>query len=155
MKIEDFIKKASYDYNGQMIFGQDGKQLLLDVRGWGAIHTNPNIDNPEKFQDDLGEWVADAINRKIESQKSAIPLVRCFKAYGEELIKELAYELVHQYEHDQFHTNRYRKGLLIVEFTYESEELLTVELTIDETYCKPITFKELEALTPVLGEYPE
>ena len=88
-------------------------------------------------------------------KKLAIPNVRCFKASGEELIKVLGFDLDDQYDHDQFHTTRYRKGLLIVEFTYESEELLTVELTIDETFCKSITFKELEALTSILGEYPE
>jgi hypothetical protein len=70
-------------------------------------------------------------------------------------IKGLGFELDHQYTHDGFHTNRYRKALLMVEFTYEGEELKTVDLTIEETFCKPITFDELKALTPVLGEWPE
>jgi hypothetical protein len=69
MDVKDFIgKKVNYDKHGQMIFGQNGRELILDVRGWGAIHTNKEIDNPEKFQDDLGEWIADAINQKLKAK---------------------------------------------------------------------------------------
>ena len=69
----------------------------------------------------------------------------------EEAVKELGYLLDCKFNHDQFNTNRYRKGLLIVEFTYEEKKLLTVDLTIDETFSKPITYSELKAITPVLG----
>ena len=73
MTIEQFIgRKARYDYNGQMILGIDlegNEYLLLDVRGWGRIHTNSGISEPEKFQDDLGEWIADAINQKLSAPK--------------------------------------------------------------------------------------
>jgi len=81
-------------------------------------------------------------------------VVNCFKTDGEQLIKILGFELDHQYNHDHFHTNRYRKGLLMVEFTYNGFRLETVDLTIDETFCKPITYAELKAITPVLGEIP-
>lgn len=79
-------------------------------------------------------------------------IVNCFKTDGEQLIKTLGFELDHQYNHDHFHTNRYRKGLLMVEFTYEGFTLKTIDLTIDEVFCKPITYAELKAITPVLGE---
>jgi hypothetical protein len=76
---------------------------------------------------------------------------RCFKTYGEKIIKDLGFEFDHTLTHDQFHTNRWRKGLLIVEFTYEGFTLKTVDLTIYEMFSKPITYVELQAITPVLA----
>jgi len=81
-------------------------------------------------------------------------IVNCFKTDGEQLIKTLGFELDHSYDHDHFHTNRYRKGLLMVEFTYEGFTLKTIDLTMDEVFCKPITYAELKAITPILGEIP-
>ena len=52
----------------------------------------------------------------------------------EEQIRKLGFELEHCYAHDQFHTNRYRKGPLMVEFTYEGDTMRTVDLTIDEVF---------------------
>jgi len=40
-------------------------------------------------------------------------------------LKGLGFELTQQYEHDQYHTNRYAKGVLEVEFSYEGDKLLT------------------------------
>ena len=37
---------------------------------------------------------------------------------SEQEVKEIGFELVKQYEHDQYNTNRYKKGMLEVEFTY-------------------------------------
>jgi hypothetical protein len=71
-KLIDFIgEKVTYDQQGQMIFGVKGDdlQLLLDVRGWGAIQ-HLNVDNPEKFQDDLGQWFADAVNEKLNRERN-------------------------------------------------------------------------------------
>jgi len=50
----------------------------------------------------------------------------------EDGLKGLGFELTQQYEHDQYHTNRYVKGLFEVEFTYEGDKLLTCDLTIPE-----------------------
>jgi len=81
--LSKFIGEAYYDKHGQMIFGKqkDGNnQMLLNVRGWGAIQHlflvkgKPTYDDWEKdagkFQDDYGKFVADAINEKIERDKS-------------------------------------------------------------------------------------
>ena len=73
----------------------------------------------------------------------------------EQQLKGLGFELTKQYEHDEFHTNRYAKGVLEVEFTYEGEELRICDLTISELNCKPVTFDEMKALTPILGEWKE
>jgi len=70
-------------------------------------------------------------------------------------LKGLGFELTKQYEHDDFHTKRYAKGVLEVEFTYEAKELRTCDLTISELNCKPVTFDEMKALTPILGEWHE
>jgi hypothetical protein len=70
---------AKYDQMGQMIFGvqADGNiQLLADLRGWGAIQNlfmfeGGHIDEKkaEAFQDNLGQWIVDAINEKLEKEK--------------------------------------------------------------------------------------
>lgn len=74
--VEKFIGKARYDKPGQMIFGQteDGDQLIVDVRGWGAIQylfKNKNgtydLNKAEKFQDELGQFITDAINEKLNN----------------------------------------------------------------------------------------
>ena len=80
VKVSDFIgEKATYDESGQMIFGVDkkgGLQLIADVRGWGAIQNLfKNSDGTikaeaSKFQDELGEWLAEAINEKLEREKN-------------------------------------------------------------------------------------
>jgi hypothetical protein len=74
MKPEDFIgKEVEYDqYGGTYIWGNDGKdnlQMIIDVRlrGWGAIqHLFKTEEEAEKFQDEVGEWIADAINQKLK-----------------------------------------------------------------------------------------
>ena len=98
----------------------------------------------------LGQMVARLM--KIESPQETF---QCFETHGENLINELGYELENSYPHDHYHTNRYRKGILLVEFTYEGAELITVELIIDETYTREITFEQLKAITPVLGHFAE
>jgi len=69
----------------------------------------------------------------------------------EQEIKHIGFELVKQYEHDQFKTNRYQKGILKVEFTYEKEKLVTVDLTIEEVNCLPITKNELQQLNKIFN----
>lgn len=71
MKPEDFIgDKAEYDKEGQIIWGVtngDELQMLLNVRGWGAIqHLFDNQNDAANFQDEVGQWFTDAINEKLE-----------------------------------------------------------------------------------------
>lgn len=68
-------------------------------------------------------------------------------------LKGLGFEFTKQYEHDEFHTNRYAKGVLEVEFTYEGKELKTCDLTMSELNCKPVTFDEMKDLTAILGDW--
>lgn len=122
------------------------------VQIWRKTSNNTLVYN-EEYVDELEDILVKQANGAEHGTATAIlPHVRCFKTYGEKLIKELGFELDHKYDHDHFHTNRYRKGLLMVEFTYEGFNIKTIDLTIDETFCKPITYAELQALTPILGE---
>jgi hypothetical protein len=78
--ISDFVGTAKYDQMGQMIFGvqSDGNnQLLADLRGWGAIQNlfktkggQIDVKKAEEFQDNLGQWIVDAINEKLEREQT-------------------------------------------------------------------------------------
>jgi len=76
LQIKDFIGvKAKYDKGAQMIMGvdkYDSIQLIADVRGWGAIQNlfknkdgTIDFEKAEDFQDKLGEWIADAVTKKL------------------------------------------------------------------------------------------
>ena len=78
MKITDFIEgKVTYDNYGQYFWINDaneGQQMLAELRGWGRIQNmfkskgKYDLVAAEKFQDELGEWVASAINEKLERE---------------------------------------------------------------------------------------
>ena len=77
MKPKDFIGvKASYDKDGQIIWGENNKgelQMLLNVRGWGAIQNLfKNQEIAAKFQDEFGEWITEAINEKLKKENNYI-----------------------------------------------------------------------------------
>lgn len=71
-KIKSAIKrfvgnKVTYDDFGQSIFGKDN-QMIADVRGWGAIqHLFDKEEDAMRFQKKLGQFVADAINDKLNT----------------------------------------------------------------------------------------
>jgi len=83
MKISDFIgEKATYESIGQTIWGhnkEEGMQMLADLRGWGAIQNlftdkkgafiENGLEKAEKFQDKLGQWIAEAINEKLKKER--------------------------------------------------------------------------------------
>lgn len=72
MKVLDFINaKVTYDpYGGQYFWinFEKGAQMLAEMRGYGAIQNLKGVDNPDKFQDEIGRWIADAINEKRERE---------------------------------------------------------------------------------------
>ena len=86
-EIKEFIGFAKYDeWGGGYIWGNNlnGNQMIaqvndlpdsvymvvnevLSIRGWGAIqHMFPTIQNAEEFQDELGKFIAEAINEKLK-----------------------------------------------------------------------------------------
>lgn len=87
-QIKEFIGIAKYDeWGGGYIWGNNpnGNQMIaqinefpdktyevvnevLSIRGWGAIqHMFPNIQSAEEFQDELGRFIAEAINDKLKT----------------------------------------------------------------------------------------
>jgi hypothetical protein len=75
-------KEIFYDEHGQMIFARDeknGDQHILDLRGWGAIQYlyktdsgDLDFDKAAKFQDQLGHWIANTINEKLQKSKRKV-----------------------------------------------------------------------------------
>jgi hypothetical protein len=68
--VEEFIGiKTEYDHDSGLISGinEHGKrQLIADIRGWGAIRNLFNDDElASEFQNKLGLFIADAITEKI------------------------------------------------------------------------------------------
>jgi hypothetical protein len=72
MRTTEYLKgRFWYDPSGQMIFliKNGNSQLIADIRGWGAIqHLFKMDENGQKeagkFQDEIGEWIAEALNEK-------------------------------------------------------------------------------------------
>lgn len=83
MKITDLINgKVTYDkYGGQYFWINEpggGQQMLAEMRGWGHIqnmfkrkgkNSGEYIDDQAagKFQDEVGDFIANAINEKIKT----------------------------------------------------------------------------------------
>lgn len=80
MKVTDFINgKVTFDEYGSQHFWincPDGSsQMLAEIRGWGAIQNlfktkggMIEVDSAAKFQDEVGQWIAEAINEKLERE---------------------------------------------------------------------------------------
>jgi hypothetical protein len=70
MKIEKWLKDVYYDEFGTHIWNKDKEgdiQKVADIRGWGAIQNLFKTQKEaEEFQDEIGKFIADAINEKIQ-----------------------------------------------------------------------------------------
>lgn len=77
--IKTFINgKVTYDKEGQYFFintPSGHQQMIAELRGWGHIQhmfenkkgSHIDVKKAEAFQDEIGQFVADAINEKIKS----------------------------------------------------------------------------------------
>jgi len=79
MKIKDFIgtEVRFDDFGGGYFWGKQkdgGEQMIAEIRGYGAIQKmflnkkGCDFDKADKFQDDLGKWIAEAINDKLKQE---------------------------------------------------------------------------------------
>jgi uncharacterized protein YqgQ len=80
MSIKDFINgPVTYDDYGQYLWintPKDGTQMLGEIRGWGHIqYMFKDQKEAQKFQDEVGKFVADAVNEKMNAV-SAISLLQ-------------------------------------------------------------------------------
>lgn len=75
--VRNFIGyKVEYDREGQYFWGcdeQGGRHMIAELRGWGAIQNCfkdrkgfVDTDSAAIFQDEIGNWIADAINAKLK-----------------------------------------------------------------------------------------
>ncbi len=81
MDINDLINgKVTYDkYGGQYFWINDpigGLQMLAEMRGYGHIQNmfkdtkgNVDMEAADKYQDEVGDWIAEAINEKLERER--------------------------------------------------------------------------------------
>lgn len=73
MTIQQWLKDAYYDPFGQYIWSKQpdgGSQMVCDIRGWGALqHEFDTMEEAGKFQDDVGQFIAEAINEKLQRLK--------------------------------------------------------------------------------------
>lgn len=72
----DYVK---YDNEGQIFWGMDsrgGMQNVAELRGWGMIQNifkvngQHDLKEAAKFQDEIGEFIAAAINEKLERERN-------------------------------------------------------------------------------------
>lgn len=75
--IKEFLNgKVIYDKASNMFFvnSKDGQQMVLDMRGWGHIQNmfrdgqKYDLDAAAEYQDRIGEFIAEAINEKMERE---------------------------------------------------------------------------------------
>lgn len=85
MKVTDFITgKVEYDkFGGQYFWIKEpngGSQMLAEMRGYGAIQNlkkgkgaidTLTVNEANDFQDMVGNWIAEAINEKLERERAA------------------------------------------------------------------------------------
>lgn len=77
LTVESYLSPAvKYDtFGGNFIWKETelGLKMIMDIniRGWGEIqHLFDRYEEAEQFQDEVGEWIADAINQKLKSKET-------------------------------------------------------------------------------------
>lgn len=96
-KLKEFTGSyVRYDNTNQQIYGGKDDQLLIDVRGWGAIQQmfikpggELDFEAAEAFQNELGQFFADAINEKLNEKLDAQKIAFIGAGAGIELAQML------------------------------------------------------------------
>ena len=75
MTIEKWLADVYYDEYGTHIWNREdkdgGSQLVAEIRGWGRLQNEfPTLKESEKFQDEVGEFIVQAIREKIARTSS-------------------------------------------------------------------------------------
>ena len=71
MTIEKWLSDVYYDNYGQYIWNRLNKkgsvEMVAEIRGWSSLQYEfKTEEEAEKFQDEVGEFIAQAIREKIE-----------------------------------------------------------------------------------------
>jgi hypothetical protein len=136
-EIRAFIgEKVKYDeFGGQYFWAIDkngGNQMIAEIRGWGAIQNlfknkdgSVDFEKAEEFQDKLGEWIADAINQKLNSTtetercysgKEVLEIALKCSEYGYNYHKETQFPQVEFSEHCKNNMLQYYQYVLSKEY---------------------------------------
>jgi len=75
MTIEKWLSNVYYDEYGTHIWNKEnsdgGSQLVADIRGWGRLQNEfKTEEEAAKFQDEIGEFIAQAIREKLARSSS-------------------------------------------------------------------------------------
>tara|TARA_R110001632_G_scaffold229910_1_gene366785 strand:- start:474 stop:722 length:249 start_codon:yes stop_codon:yes gene_type:complete len=81
MDIKKYIgtKVAFDDFGGDYFWGEQadgGQQMIAEIRGFGAMQNlfkykdgSVDFNRVEEFRTGVGNWIADAINQKLERER--------------------------------------------------------------------------------------
>ena len=73
MTIKEWLSNVKYDDFGQILWNVDKNgehQMVAEIRGWGSIQQLFKIKaEATEFQDEVGKFIAEAINEKIQKLK--------------------------------------------------------------------------------------
>lgn len=72
MTIKEWLSNVKYDKFGTYIWNTEedgGNQMVAEVRGWGALQNEFKTEQEAgKFQDEVGEFIVQAIREKVERE---------------------------------------------------------------------------------------
>lgn len=71
MILKEWLKDVYYDNWGQYLWSKrdedGGSQMIGEIRGWGGIQQEFDTEiEAAVFQDEIGKFIAEAINEKIQ-----------------------------------------------------------------------------------------
>lgn len=74
--IEQWLKGIEYCRENRTLTADEGDNHVANIRGWSSIRKMFATDEEAaKFQDQVGEWIADAITRKLQEKDATPPPV--------------------------------------------------------------------------------
>jgi hypothetical protein len=91
------------------------------------------------------------IANMLEMDKRFLNVVRNYKNRNNEIndkqLRALGFNITETYSHDQYFINKYTKGILGVECTYQNGKIISFDLTIKEKEYIPVTYYDLKTIT--------
>lgn len=76
MKKEEWLKDLRYDYNTQKILNK--ASIIIDLRCWDRLQKEFNsVFERINFQQEVAEFIIDAINEKLEREKQLKQTIQC------------------------------------------------------------------------------
>jgi hypothetical protein len=65
-KIREYLQGIEYDPENRTLTADEGDNHVANIRGWSSIRKLFSTDQEAgEFQDEMGKWIADAINQKL------------------------------------------------------------------------------------------